>query len=73
MVYVITGLIILAYGSARRAIDFNKKDKAKPPARRGFIAYASESGTTNLQSSIYLILNLETPPSGKIQGFGSRF
>ena len=30
-----------------------KKDRAKPPARRGCSAYASESDTTNLQSSIF--------------------
>ena len=36
----------------RNAIDFNRKDRAKPPARRGCSAYASESDTTNLQSSI---------------------
>ena len=29
------------------------KDRAKPPARRGCSAYASESDTTNLQSSIF--------------------
>ena len=31
------------------SIDLNKKDRAKPPARRGFSAYASESDNTNLQ------------------------
>ena len=36
----------------RNAIDLNRKDRAKPPARRGFSAYASESDTINLQSSI---------------------
>jgi hypothetical protein len=34
-------------------IDLNRKDRAKPPARRGCSAYASESDTTNLQSSIF--------------------
>jgi len=34
------------------SIDFNKKDRAKPPARRGCSAYASESDTTNHQYSI---------------------
>ena len=33
-------------------IDLNRKDSAKPPARRVFSAYASESDTTNLQFSI---------------------
>jgi hypothetical protein len=37
------------------AIDFNRKDRAKPPARKGCSAYASESDTTNLQSSIFNI------------------
>jgi len=36
----------------RDSIDFNRKDRAKPPARRGCGAYASESDTTNLQYSI---------------------
>ena len=30
----------------RNTIDFNRKDRAKPPARRGCSAYASESDTT---------------------------
>jgi len=34
------------------SIDINRKDRAKPPARRGCSAYASESDTTNLQYSI---------------------
>ncbi len=29
-------------------------DRAKPPARRGCSAYASESDTTNIQSSIVI-------------------
>jgi hypothetical protein len=37
----------------RNAIDLTIKDRAKPPARRGFSAYASESDTTNLQYSIF--------------------
>jgi hypothetical protein len=35
----------------RNAIDQNKKGRAKPPARRGCNAYASESDTTNRHSS----------------------
>jgi hypothetical protein len=38
----------------RNSIDLNRKDRAKPPARRGCSAYASESDTTNLQSSIFI-------------------
>ena len=37
------------------AINLNWKDRAKPPARRGCSAYASESDTTNLQFSIFNI------------------
>jgi len=50
MIYTIARLNILAYGSDRNAIDFNRKDRAKPPARRGCSAYASESDTTNLSA-----------------------
>jgi hypothetical protein len=32
------------------AIDFNRKDRAKPPARKGCGAYASASDTTNLSA-----------------------
>jgi len=49
------------------AIDFNRKDRAKPPARRGCSAYASESDTTNLQSSIF---NLQFPGNA---GFSLRY
>jgi hypothetical protein len=50
MIYAIARLNILAYGSERNAIDFNRKDRVKPPARRGCNAYASESDTANLRS-----------------------
>ena len=50
-----------------RTIDFNRKDRAKPPARRGCSAYASESDTTNLQSSI---VNIQFPEKA---GFTLRY
>jgi len=46
-------LIGLIVESSNNSIDLNRKDRAKPPARRGFSAYASESDTTNLQASIF--------------------
>jgi hypothetical protein len=50
MIYAIARLNIFAYGSERNAIDFTRKDRVKPPACRGWKAYASESDTTNLRS-----------------------
>jgi len=61
------------------SIDLNIKDRAKPPARRGCSAYASESDTTNLQSSF---VNLQFPDTAgsslrydrlSLSGLGYRF
>jgi hypothetical protein len=50
MICAIAKLNIYAYGSERNAIDYNRRDRVKPPARRGCSAYASESDTTNLSA-----------------------
>ena len=47
MIYTIARLNVL-----KMLPNFYRKDRAKPPARRGCNAYASESDTINLQSSI---------------------
>jgi hypothetical protein len=49
------------------SIDLNWKDRAKPPARRSYSAYASESETTNLQFSI---VNIQFPDKS---GFTFRY
>ena len=80
MIYSIAGLNILASGSERKAIDFNKKDRAKPPARRGCSAYASESDTTNLSAADQYsipacpgqVINSSTFSISKFKLFGSK-